>query len=115
MTNARTFKVLRKKDSIILEIEGQTLILDEPSAEMDKKILELVKDENALHQILERWSMLSYELSYISDMKAQSKVLSKQLSDFIQQFDWLYKTKEYRQVIDKFRRELDRAFDIPKS
>jgi hypothetical protein len=45
-------------------------------------------------------------------MKEEAKPLLKQLYSFIYEYSRLSHTKEYKQVIAKFRNELDRAFDV---
>jgi hypothetical protein len=112
MKNETAFKVLRKKDIIVLEAGNQTLKLDNYHQGVQEQVFQLLKDEASMVAFQDEFARLSNELLMIRAMKEEAKPILKLLYEFIYEYKHIYKTKEYKQVIAKFRNELDNAFDV---
>ena len=111
--NTKKYKLIVEKKKVILVVGDKRLTLDGmPTMETNKQIFELVQDGNMIDEILFEYSVLFRQINLIDDMKKKAKVLSKEMGHFIQEYKELYKTKEYKQVISKFRSDLDYAFRV---
>ena len=112
MSNKR-YKLIVEKKKIVLVVGDKRLTLDGvPTMETNKQIFELVQDKSIIDEILFEYSLLFNQINLIDDMKKKAKILSKEMGHFIQEYKELYKTKEYKQVISKFRSDLDYAFRV---
>lgn len=112
--NHKKFKLVVKKGVTFLEAENETIRLDDYHQGIEQQVRKLLSDDASMAAFYDEFQVLWNQLGQITAMKEEVKPLLKQLYDFIHDYSHLYKTKEYKQVKDKLRHELDRAFDIPK-